>query len=314
VIGEMYRLDQRGTALGTIQAASLLGFVLGTPVGGFVTAYASWRVLYFLNSFIGCLLLIAAFLVLPETIHPKAKGISLKSLIFGPFRPLSLLRSPNILATEFFAYPVQLSQNILLIPLAFTLGKQYNIHNPALIGACFLPNSIGNLIGAPLGGRLSDQIVAKRKERRGGVWYPEDRLRVSLWPAGLFVPLSFLLYAFVLEYVPGYVGLTICLFCLFVNGVGGNIVIGPASAYLIDIMDERGAEALAASQALQAFLQSISISVILPLIHTLGTFWTNFLGACLVWAGFLILWCTINYGGRLRAWMDVGYRPIVGAV
>jgi len=28
----------------------------------------------------------------------------------------------------------------------------------------------------------------------------------------------------------------------------GNIVVGPASAYLIDIMDERGAEALAASQ------------------------------------------------------------------
>ena len=68
-------------------------------MAGFVTAYASWRVLYFLNSFIGCLLLIAAFLVLPETIHPKANGISLKSLIFGPFRPLSLLRSPNLLAT-----------------------------------------------------------------------------------------------------------------------------------------------------------------------------------------------------------------------
>jgi len=67
-------------------------------MAGFVTAYASWRVLYFLDSFTSCLLLVAAFLVLPETIS-KAKGISLKSLIFGPFRPLSLLRSPNILAT-----------------------------------------------------------------------------------------------------------------------------------------------------------------------------------------------------------------------
>jgi len=75
-------------------------------------------------------------------------------------------------------------------------------------------------VGSPLGGILSDRVVVERTKRRGGIWYPEDRLRVGLLPAGLFVPLSFLLYAVALEYVPGSVGLTICLFCLFVNGVG----------------------------------------------------------------------------------------------
>ena len=75
-------------------------------------------------------------------------------------------------------------------------------------------------VGAPLAGRLSDRIVVKWRKERGGEWYPEDRLKGTLFVAGVLVPLSVLGCGFVTTYVPGKIGLALNLICLFVNGFG----------------------------------------------------------------------------------------------
>jgi len=75
-------------------------------------------------------------------------------------------------------------------------------------------------VGAPLAGRLSDKIVVKCRKERGGEWYPEDRLKATLFAAGVMVPLSTLGCGFLTTYVPGKIGLALNLICLFVNGVG----------------------------------------------------------------------------------------------
>ena len=58
------------------------------------------------------------------------------------------------------------------------------------------------------------------RRKRGGVWYPEDRLRAALPGALIFVPLSMLIYGLLTEYVPGPLGLVLNLVCLFANGLG----------------------------------------------------------------------------------------------
>jgi MFS family permease len=118
-------------------------------------------------------------------------------------------------------------------------GVRYNISNEAIIGACFLPVGLGNMswcfflhfkpistdifafvVGAPFSGRLSDKIVVKCRKERGGEWYPEDRLRATLFSAGVMVPLSTLACGFLTAYVPGKMGLALNLICLFVSGLG----------------------------------------------------------------------------------------------
>lgn len=113
---------------------------------------------------------------------------------------------------------------------------RYNLKNEALVGACFLPSGLGGmsrlsyplvvfltnslgLVGAPLSGYLSDRIVVYYRKKRG-VWYPEDRLRAALVGALILVPLSVFISGLLTEYVPGTLGLTLNLVCLFVNGFG----------------------------------------------------------------------------------------------
>ena len=45
-----------------------------------------------------------------------------------------------------------------------------------------------SLVGASIIGRISDWTVIKWRRKRGGVGYPEGRLRASLLPLAVFVP------------------------------------------------------------------------------------------------------------------------------
>jgi MFS family permease len=76
------------------------------------------------------------------------------------------------------------------------------------------------LVGAPLSGHISDRLVVYYRKKRGGEWYPEDRLRAALPGALILVPLSVLLSGLLTEYVPGTLGLVLNLVCLFMNGLG----------------------------------------------------------------------------------------------
>jgi len=74
------------------------------------------------------------------------------------------------------------------------------------------------------------------KDRRRGVWYPEDRLRVTLFGALFLVPLSAIFAFLVLEYVPGRTGLALSLGCLFMEGLGVCITSRRASRLTFNLI------------------------------------------------------------------------------
>ena len=112
-------------------------------------------------------------------------------------------------------------------------------------------------MGAPVAGRISDYIVVHYRASRGGIWYPEDRLRVSLIGAGILVPLSILFSGLLTQYAPlmeeewgirRQWGLAANLVCLFFNGVGVDFVMSPSGAYAVDILRDRSVESTAATK------------------------------------------------------------------
>ncbi|KIJ12566.1 Drug:H+ antiporter-1 family protein [Paxillus involutus ATCC 200175] len=313
VIGDIYKLEERGTAMGSFFGATLVGLAIAPLCGGVAAEYWSWRGLHLALGVWGLLQMLLIHIFLPETAHPNTRGVdklvrSRKMVVWvNPFSSLGLLRSPNLMAVTLANGFVLVSDFVLLIPLAYTIGVRYNITSDALIGACFLPNGLGNLIGAPISGYLSDMVVRRWKDKRNGVWIPEDRLRATYVGGLILVPLSVVAAGLTTTYIDGPVGLAINLVCLFTNGLGVDLVMVPIGAYNVDIMHSRSAEVMAATMAFRSlFLAPIS-GLIIPSIETIGVAATNGAAALLALVGYFLIWLTIRYGHRMRAYVDVGY-------
>ncbi|KAF8162629.1 major facilitator superfamily domain-containing protein [Crassisporium funariophilum] len=321
VIGDIFKLEERGRAMSVFFAACLLGPALAPIAGGSATFYYSWRAMQGLLGILGSIEFTVMYLFFPETSQPGARGID-KLLAHGgakphpgfrlinPLRPLLLLRSPNLFLISLITSASLMSVFALLVPLAYTVGVRYQISNDALVGVCFLPAGLGNILGAPIIGRISDNTVIRWRRKRGGVWYPEDRLRAALIPFAILVPLPLLVFGLVNKFVDGTLGLVLCLICLFVNGLGVEMAFGPCAAYLVDVMHSRSSESLAANGGLRSVLMALSIAAILPMINTFGIAVTNALCALVVWIAFCLLCSIIRYGEQMRGWADVGFSTI----
>lgn len=272
-------------------------------------------------SLAGLIALITIYFVFPETSQPGARGIDkmkatnglnlLRPFVFiNPLRPVLLLRSPITLLISIILTASMTTVFVLLVPLPYTIGTRYRITNEALLGACFLFAGLGNMLGAIIIGRISDYTVIKWRKKRGGVWIPEDRLRASLIPFAITVPMSILTFGLVNKYVEGTLGLVLSLVCLFFNGLGLEMSSGPCVVYLVDVLHSRSAESLAANSALRSVLVAMATAAALPMIDTCGIAITNILIAVLVWISFSILWCIIKYGDQMRAWIDIGFSTV----
>ncbi|PPR00921.1 hypothetical protein CVT26_015531 [Gymnopilus dilepis] len=321
VIGDIYKLEERGRAMAVFFAACLLGPSLAPLAGGSTTFYYSWRVMQGSLGLVGFIAYCIMFLFFPETSQPGSRGIDkvrasqgpdaknkkIGFIFINPLRLMLLLRSPNLLLISIILSSSLMTVFAQLIPLAYTIGERYHIANEALIGLCFLPAGLGNILGAAIVGRISDYTVIYWRKKRGGVWYPEDRLRAALIPFALIVPMPLVIYGLANQFIDGTPGLVTCLVCLFVNGIGVEMAFGPCAAYLVDVMHSRSAEALAANGGLRSALVASGISVVLPMINTFGIAITNSIFAILVWIAFGILCCIIRYGDQMRAFIDVGF-------
>ncbi|KAF9528275.1 major facilitator superfamily domain-containing protein [Crepidotus variabilis] len=316
VIGDIYKLEERGAAMGIFFGALLLGLTLAPVAGGVVAHYSSWRTMQQAVGVWGIGVFVYMYYAFPETFHPGQRGVDKmdpgahpkwRPVILNPLKPLWMLRSPNLLFVSTAAFTGILADYVLQIPIAYTIGVKYGITNEALIGACFIPAGVGNVLGAIYAGRLSDKMVIKWRAKRNGVWYAEDRLRVTIPGALYYVPLSNLMSGIFVTYVDGPVGLTLNLFCLFLNGFGVDVVLGPSAAYFVDSMHSRSAEAMAAYSGFRQVLTALTVSLIIPMVEKYGVLATDTSSALLAWIGWLLLWITIQHGDRLRAVVDVGF-------
>ncbi|KAG1830695.1 hypothetical protein DFJ58DRAFT_267616 [Suillus subalutaceus] len=205
---------------------------------------------------------------------------------------------------------VLISSYVILVPMAYTIGIRYGITNEAIIGACFLPNGLGSITGALISGRLSDIVVRRWREKRRGVWCPEDRLRAT-WIGGLFmVPLSIGASGLITTYIGGSIGLALNILCLYVNGVGIDSVLNPISSYNVDVVHSRSAEATAAYMASRWLVISAVTALVIPSVERIGVAWTDIIAAILAVIGQGIISLTIRYGDRMRASMDVGFSTM----
>ncbi|KZS89816.1 MFS general substrate transporter [Sistotremastrum niveocremeum HHB9708] len=317
-ISDIYRLEERGRAMGVYYCLALLGPAIAPFIGGLVAHHISWRIMQISLGIVGLIDLFCVITFLPETTHPGKRGIDRMGevdekrgsvVLLNPFKALGLMKSPVLLLITLAMSTMMITDFVIMLPIAYTIGQRYGITNKALIGALFLPDGLGNMIGAPLSGILSDRTLSRLRRTRPpglGSWIPEDRLHSTLPSALLIVPLTTLLLGLSIQYIDDVMwGVVVAVVLLGVHGVGMLLVAGPGATYCVDIMRERSAEVIAANYALRSFITSITILGILPAIETFGVVWTNGIAAALSWIGFGLIWIVIRYGGPLRGWSSV---------
>jgi len=110
----------------------------------------------------------------------------------------------------------------------------------------------------------------------------------------------------------GKVGLALNLICLFLNGLGVDFVLTPSASYAVDVVHSRSAESMAANTGCRSLVLALATTAILPSINHIGVtvLGTNAIAAGLAWIGFRMLWAVIQYGDKMRAWVDVGYSTV----
>jgi len=86
-----------------------------------------------------------------------------------------------------------------------------------------------------------------------------------------------------------------------------DFVLSPSAAYIVDVMHSQSAEIMAANNGFRGLLLAIFTAGILPSIETIGVVSTDFIAAVLAWFGALLMWATIKYGDRMRAYVDVAF-------
>ncbi|SJL05157.1 uncharacterized protein ARMOST_08530 [Armillaria ostoyae] len=306
VIGDIYKVTERGSAMGIFFGATLLGPALAPLAGGRHDIICS-RWTQAILAFAGFAGFVLMLLFLPETSHPGTRGIDKMHedldrmpkhwtwVWLNPLAPLALLCSPLLLLMTFVSAAVLIAYYALFVPIAYTIGAKYNITNEFIIGACFLPGGIGNITFTLWSERHWQDVFPTASSLPLPLSVPSSSSR-SLSSSGLIT-----------QYIDGKLGLVLNLICFFVNGVGVNTVLTPLSAYMVDIMHSRSAEVMAASTCSRAMILSVVVAFVLPLIKLYGVAIADGIISLIGWSAFVLLWVAVRYGKGMRGWVDIGF-------
>ncbi|BGP02946.1 Vacuolar DHA amino acid exporter [Rhodotorula toruloides ATCC 204091] len=137
---------------------------------------------------------------------------------------------------------------------------------PIQVGLVLLAFGIGNVVGSVGGGRYSDYVLRKMKERNGGKGEPEMRIK-STYPALAFLPPLFVAYAWTVYYKVHIAGPIVVLFFL---GATLMIIYASTLAYIVDANPGRSSSAVACNSLFRGALACAASQAAEPIMARVG--------------------------------------------
>ncbi|KAN0075301.1 Major facilitator superfamily domain containing protein [Tylopilus felleus] len=217
-----------------------------------------------------------------NTIGPShtVDDVTLSFKDVNPFPPMILvLKRPNnnaVLLASGLIYGFSYS---LAYTCAGTLSTRYG-YDALRTGLVLLCTGVGSMCGSTLGGRWSDMMLMRLKNKYGGKIYPEMRLQSTL-PAMALLPLSALGYAWTCQTHQPIAAICVML---FIAGFSSLWIFTSTLAYIVDANTGRSSTAVAANSAYRGVLAFIAAEIAIPLQDKIGDG-----GLYSFWAGLLVI-------------------------
>ncbi|KAI0088499.1 MFS general substrate transporter [Irpex rosettiformis] len=215
-----------------------------------------------------------------EDVTAEVKEIKLSLTDVNPVPPmlnvLSRLNNVAILACSGILFGVTYS---ISYTCSITLGKKYH-YNAMEIGLVLLSFGCGNMLGSILGGRYSDYILRRMREKNGGKTEAEMRLASTKWFLPM-IPISIAAYGWMSERHVNIGGICVILFII---GFFLIAVYASTLAYIVDANVGRSSSAVACNSLFRGGLAFMSAEIAVPLQNSIGDG-----GLYSVWAGITLL-------------------------
>ncbi|KAI1362704.1 major facilitator superfamily domain-containing protein [Xylaria arbuscula] len=315
VISDIYRPTERGTATGWFMSGTLIGPAFGPFLGGLIVTYASWRVIFWLQTALAAVGTIGIYFFMPETIFHKKiddlegysgreKGRALLSML-NPWGILKLFRYPNFILAGLASASLVWNMYSILTPIRYVLNPRYHLTTPLQGGLFYLAPGFGYLTGTFVGGRYADYIV-KKYIRKRGVRIPEDRMYSALPFLGIVIPGSVIIYGWCVEKDAGGIPLTVIV--LFLQGLAQLFCFPSLNTYCLDVMSGRGAEVIAGNYAIRYLFGCLATAVVLPAIQTIGVGWFSTISTFFLVGGAGCTYLTVRYGEQWRNDIDAKHK------
>lgn len=274
VLGDLFKPEERGKAMGLYAMGPLLGPAVGPIVGAWVAEKSTWRWMFWATSIVNLFILFGGVWKLRETyapyiLHKKAKMIRKqtgddryraedegevdqpvwKKVVKTMGRSFGMLFTQPIV--QVLALYMAFSYGILYLALSTFFELYMTVYNESVgvAGLNYISLGLGFFIGAPLCGKSGDKIYAKLKARDPqGKGKPEFRMPLVV-PFSLFVPTGLLIYGWSAQAKTHWIVPNIGAF-LF--GIGTIAAFQCVTTYLVDTYARLAASAVAAVTILRS--------------------------------------------------------------
>ncbi|GAA5907501.1 hypothetical protein JCM6882_003878 [Rhodosporidiobolus microsporus] len=175
-------------------------------------------------------------------------------------------------------------------------GAPYN-YTAIEVGLVLLAFGLGNVLGSVGGGRYSDYVLKKLRDKNGGKGEPEMRIK-STYPALPFVPLLFIAYAWTVYYEVHIAGPVVVLFFL---GAVIMVIYASTLSYVVDANPGRSTSAVACNSLFRGVIACVASQTAEPIMDKVknGAFYTGW--GIILFIGEALLVLLSIYGGKWRA-------------
>ncbi|KZF24913.1 synaptic vesicle transporter [Xylona heveae TC161] len=312
ILADIFEPTERGTAVGFFMAGSVSGPAIGPCIGGIIVTFASWRIIYWVQTGMAALGLVLSLLLVPhiqsagkskDDPNAQEKRTVLKQLArFNPAPVFKQMVYPHVFLADLTCGFLAFYQYALLTSVRSIINPRFHLTSPLVSGLFYLAPGAGFLVGSILGGRFSDRTVKRYIKKRNGVRLPQDRLNSGLLTLFFVLPAASLIYGWTLQKEVG--GIALPIICAFFGGAGLMGSFNGLNTYTAEVIPRKRSEVITSKYIVQYIFGAGASAAVVPLIKAVGVGLTFTITVILVLAGGIQVWALARRGLDIERWTE----------